>query len=126
MQSSLKRDGLRRGKNLLASSSGLSASGFSVTQFFSVLDSNDVEVFSHAGIEQEIVQFYSNLFSSEPIDTLCKQTCLSSIENHLDFSQRQSCEGFLSLQELSDAVKTLNLGKSPGSDGFSAKFYLHF
>ena len=93
---------------------------------FSVLDSNDVEVFSHAGIEQEIVQFYSNLFSSQPIDTLCKQTCLSSIENHLDFSQRQSCEEFLSLQELSDAVKTLNLGKSPGSDGFSAKFYLHF
>ena len=68
--------------------------------FFSVLDSNDVEVFSHAEIEQEIVQFYSNLFSSEPIDTLCKQTCLASIENHLDFSQRQSCEGFLSLQKL--------------------------
>ena len=93
---------------------------------FSVLDSNDAEVFSHAEIEQEIVQFYSNLFSTESIDTFCKQTCLASIENHLDFSQQQSCEGFLSLQELSDAVKTLNLGKSPGSDGFSVEFYLHF
>ncbi|KAK2561828.1 Transposon TX1 uncharacterized 149 kDa protein [Acropora cervicornis] len=93
---------------------------------FSVLDSNDAEVFSHAEIEQEIVQFYSNLFSSESIDTFCKQTCLASIENHLDFSQQQSCEGFLSLQELSDAVKTLNLAKSPGSDGFSVEFYLHF
>ena len=89
---------------------------------FSVLDSNDAEVFSHAEIQQEIVQFYSNLFSSETIDTFCKQTCLASIENHLDFSQQQ----FLSLQELSDAVKTLNLGKSPGSDGFSVEFYLHF
>ena len=76
---------------------------------FSVLDSNDVEAYSHAEIEQEIVQFYSNLFSSEPIDTLCKQTCLASIENHLDFSQRQSCEGFLPLQELFEAVGTLNL-----------------
>ena len=93
---------------------------------FSVLDSNDAEVFSHAEIEQEIVQFYSNLFSSESIDTFCKQTCLASIENHLDFSQQQSCEGFLSLQELSDAVKTLNLGKSPGSHGISVEFYLHF
>ena len=93
---------------------------------FSVLDSNDAEVFSHAEIEQEIVQFYSNLFSTDSIDTFCKQTCLASIENHLDFSQQQSCEGFLSLQELSDAVKTLNLGKSPGSDGFSVEFYLHF
>ena len=93
---------------------------------FSVLDSNDAEVFSHAEIEQEIEQFYSNLFSTESIDTFCKQTCLASIGNHLDFSQQQSCEGFLSLQELSDAVKTLNLGKSPGSDGFSVEFYLHF
>ena len=93
---------------------------------FSVLDSSDTEVFSHAEIEQEIVQFYSNLFSSESIDTFCKQTCLASIENHLDFSQQQSCEGFLSLQELSDAVKTLNLGKSNGPDGFLVEFYLHF
>ena len=91
-----------------------------------VLDSNDVEVSSHAEIEQEIVRFYSNLFSSESIDTFCKQTRLASIENHLDFSQQQSCEGFLLLQELADAVGTLNLCKSPGSDGFSVEFYLHF
>ena len=92
----------------------------------SVLNSDDVEVFSHTEIEHEIVQFYSHLFSSETIDPLCKQTCFASIENHLDFTQQQSCEGFLSLQELSDAVKTLNLGKSPGSDGFSVEFYLFF
>ena len=82
-----------------------------------------LKFFSHAEIEQEIVQFYSNLFLSEPIDTFCKQTCLASIENHLDFSQRQSCEGFLSLLELSEAVRTLNLGKSPGSDAFSVEFF---
>ena len=88
----------------------------------SVLNSDDVEVFSHTEIEHEIVQFYSHL----TIDPLCKQTCFASMENHLDFTQQQSCEGFLSLQELSDAVKTLNLGKSPGSDGFSVEFYLFF
>ena len=93
---------------------------------FSSLDSNDVEVSSQAEIEQEIVQFYSHFFSSEPIDTFCKHTCLVSIENHLDSSQQQSCEWFLSLQELSDAVKTLNLCKSLGSDGYSVEFYLHF
>ena len=92
----------------------------------SVLNSDDVEVFSHTEIEHEIVQFYSHLFSPETIDPLCKQTCFASIENHLDFTQQQSCEGFLSRQELSDAVKTLNLGKSPGSDGFSVEFYLFF
>ena len=73
-----------------------------------------------------IVQFYSHLFSSETIDSLCKQTCFASIENHIDFSQQQSCEGFLSLQELIGAIRFLNLCKSPGSDGFSVDFYLHF
>lgn len=92
----------------------------------SVLNSNDVEVFPHAEIEQELQQLYSHLFSSEPIDTCCKKTCLASIKNHLDFSQQQSREGILSLQELTYAVKTLKLGKLPGSDGFSVEFYLQF
>ena len=93
---------------------------FKLERISSVLNSDDVELFSHTEIEHEIVQFYSHLFSSETIDPLCKQTCFASNENHLDFTQQQSCEGFLSLQELSDAVKT------PGSDGFSVEFYLFF
>ena len=51
---------------------------------------------------------------------------MASIEKHLSASQQQSCEGFLSLQELSDSVKGLSLGKLPGSDGLSVEFYLHF
>ena len=92
----------------------------------SVLNSDDVEVFSSEEIEREHVRFYSDLFSSEPVDACCKQACLASIEKHLSASQQQSCEGFLSLQELTDSVKGLNLGKSPGSDGLSVEFYLHF
>lgn len=72
------------------------------------------------------MRFYWDLFSQESIDPCCKQSCLASIEKHLSFPQQQSCEGFLSLQELSDSVRSLNLGKSPGSDGLSVEFYLHF
>ena len=72
------------------------------------------------------MQFYSHLFSFEPIDTFGKETCLASIQNLLDLSQQQSSEGFLSLQELHNAVKTLNLCKSPGPDSFLVEFYLHF
>ena len=87
----------------------------------SVLNSDDVEVFSSEEIECEHVRFYS-----EPVDACCKQACLASIEKHLSASQQQSCERFLSLQELTDSVKGLNLGKSAGSDGLSIEFYLHF
>ena len=32
----------------------------------------------------------------------------------------------MSLDELTNSVKSLNTGKSPGSDGLSVEFYLHF
>ena len=51
---------------------------------------------------------------------------MASIEKHLSVLQQQSGKGFLSLQELTNSVKGLNLGKSPGSDGLSVEFYLHF
>jgi len=92
----------------------------------SVLNSDDVEVFSSDEIEREHVCFYSDLFSSEPVHACCKQACLTSIEKHISFSQQPSCEGFLWLQELTESVKGLNFGKSPGSDGLSVEFYLHF
>ena len=40
--------------------------------------------------------------------------------------QRDSCEGPLSLTELSNALKSLNLNRSPGLDGLTVEFYLHF
>ena len=92
----------------------------------SVLNSDNVEVFSSDEIEREHVRFYSDLFSSEPVDASCKQACLAIIEKHLSFSQQQSCEGLSSLQVLTESVKGLNLGKSPGSDGLSVEFFLHF
>ena len=36
------------------------------------------------------------------------------------------CEGLFTISELLDALKGLQTGKSPGSDGLSTKFYLSF
>ena len=99
------------------------------TRFFFKLEHERIQwnyissILNSDGIE---VRFYSDLFSEEPVDACCKQSCLTGIEKHLSFSQQQACEGFLTLQELTESVKSLNLGKSPGSDGLSAESYLHF
>ena len=85
----------------------------------SILDSNDVEVFTRKEIERAHVQFYSSLFSNEPIE----QRCLDSVGKFLSPSQSISCEGFLSSEELLNSVRSLNIGKSPGSDGLSVEFY---
>ena len=44
----------------------------------------------------------------------------------LSSEQRDSCEGPLSFTEISNALKSLNLNRSPGLDGLTVEFYLHF
>ena len=92
----------------------------------SILDRNDVEVFSREEIERAHVRFYSHLSSKEPINAVDKQICLDSIDKFLYPPQRYSCEGLLSLPELTDSLRSLNLGRSPGSDGLTTELYLHF
>ena len=40
--------------------------------------------------------------------------------------QQQHCEGMLTLDECLAALKTFNKNKSPGTDGFTAEFFLRF
>ena len=44
----------------------------------------------------------------------------------LNTEQQQHCEGMLTLDECLAALKTFNKNKSPGTDGFTAEFYLRF
>ena len=92
----------------------------------SVFDCDGTEVFMRDEIARAHVDFYSNLFSEEPIDSSYKQYCFDSIENTLSNDLSDSCEGLMVLPELTDSLKGLNLGRSPGSDGFTVEFYLRF
>ena len=44
----------------------------------------------------------------------------------LNTEQQQHCEGMPTLDECLAALKTFNKNKSPGTDGFTAEFYLRF
>lgn len=54
----------------------------------------------------------------------------TEIIDDLDLSltdhDREACEGFLTADELLFALKGLQTGKAPGSDGLSVEFYLAF
>ena len=57
---------------------------------------------------------------------LVKKCCLNGIPLTLSSEQLDSCEGPLSLTELSNALKSLNFNRSPGLDGLTVEFYLLF
>ena len=66
-------------------------------------------------------QFYSALFPEDDIQDLL----IFYISRSLAEEHRELCEGFVTLQELTDAV-IMNRNKTPGPDGLTAEFYSIF
>ena len=92
----------------------------------SILNDQGVEVSSYDEVEQAHVRFYTNLFSPDVIDGVCKRTLLDGLSRTLSGEDCGLCEGHLSLAELAASARGLSLGKSPGPDGFSTEFYCRF
>lgn len=92
----------------------------------SILDSDGIEVFTREEIESAHVDFYTHLFSAEPIDPECKEILFHGVNRFLSDDDRVMCEGIVTLAELTASLKTMNTNKAPGSDGFSVEFYTKF
>ena len=82
-----------------------------------------------AEILNEQQRFFQTLFSSQN-PTVDDARYKFFFDNdsivRLNTEQQQHCEGRLTLDECLAALKTFNKNKSPGTDGFTAEFYLSF
>lgn len=63
-----------------------------------------------------VKDFYSNLYSDEPTSPEAIQCALQAVEARLTERDKISCEGPLTIDELSDAVKQLKTGRT--TNGF--------
>ena len=72
------------------------------------------------------VDFYSALFTAGEIDSSIQVDLLSSLSARLPDDAQAHCEGLLSSNEVSTALKGMPHNKSPGSDGLPMEFYLAF
>lgn len=94
--------------------------------FDSLFDGSGTEKFSHSDIELILTTFYKDLFTKSAIDMQIQTEIIDDLELSLTDLERANCEGSLSNQELFAALKGLQTGKSPGSDGLPTEFYLTF
>ena len=92
----------------------------------SVYDLNGTEVSSQEEIEKAHVNFYSCLFSEEPVGVALQDDLLSSLQCELSSDQASSCEGQMTLDEMTFALKKMNSNKASGPDGLSVEFYVKF
>ena len=77
-------------------------------------------------MESILVDFYKNLFSKDNLYLHVQQSLIDDLEFTLSDSERVSCEGDLTKDELFMALGGLQTGKSPGSDGLPTEFYKAF
>ena len=96
------------------------------SQISSIYDSSGVEVSSQEEIERAHFDLYSSLFSEEPVDLNFQDDLLSSLSRQLSPHQASLCEGAMTIDEVSFAIKNMNTNKSPGPDGLTVEFYRKF
>ena len=70
--------------------------------------------------------FYLNLFTACSTDIDTQRDLLSNITRTLPPGEVSSCEGLLCSDEIFTALNGMARGKTPGSDGLPAEFYLAF
>ena len=66
---------------------------------------------------KEIESFYENLYASHDEDNK------EAFNDKLTDEERENLEGYITIEECSNVLKTFPAGNSPGDDGFTAEFY---
>ena len=94
--------------------------------FDCLLDANGLEKTAAADMESILVDFYRKLFAKDALDLRIQASLIDDLEFSLTASECDSCEGDFSSEELFSALKSLQTGKSPGSDGLPAELYIAF
>ena len=72
------------------------------------------------------MDFFSTLFSADELDLKVQEDLLENLSVRLPSSSSASCDGPITLDEARKALEGAAIGRSPGSDGLSAEFYLAF
>ena len=87
---------------------------------------------SHAITDEEILNeckdFYQNLYTSKNIDEEAISNYINEtkVPNKLSDEEQEICEGVISIEECTNALKLMGNDKSPGLDGLPIEFYKQF
>ena len=70
--------------------------------------------------------FYEDLYTAEPTSEEAQREMLQDIQKTLTTQQKNLTNGIITKDEIQNAIKGMNNGKSPGSDGIPSEFYKRF
>ena len=97
-----------------------------------LIDDHGNELTKIDDILNEQKMFYQSLYSTKVEENSDRNEIYQEFfpneeyVKKLDDEQAQSIEGEITVQECYNVLKNMKKNKSPGSDGFTSEFYLHF
>ena len=93
-----------------------------------LLTEDGQEIANPEHIRKQIKSFYEYLYTKKSLQT--ERECLEFLTRintpHLSESDKASCEGKLTLQNIWEALISMKNGKTPGNDGLTKEFYVCF
>ena len=95
-------------------------------QMFKLVDSKGEIINKTDDMLNETKLFYENLYEDKPNTFINSEEFFTEAIPKLDNYDSNTLEGLISLEEASNALKNMNNGKSPGSDGMSVDFFKFF
>lgn len=123
MDATLHKFGNKAGK-LLAR---LCRGPFRPTHITSLRDTSGTIHSTPQDIKKAILQYYSSLYATEPIDKKAAQALLENISiPMITPSQLETLNAPICLPEISYTICSLAPSKAPGPDGFTGEFYKTF
>ena len=115
-----------RGKEIQNISTGLEKRHFNSKTIRNLVTDDGITIFTDVEILQEAKNYYESLYTSITDKELSNEYddifFPENIEAKLTNDQKLSCEGELSAAECFESLKTMVMGRSPGTDGLPAEF----
>ena len=91
-----------------------------------ILDNGDILTRGNEILDEEKL-YYEKLYSScEPDDCNLNDLLIDSGAPKLDNAAQENCEGMITLNECSNALRDMPNNKTPGTDGLPTEFYKFF
>jgi len=94
-----------------------------ITEVFS--DNGDIVTDNMAILDEEY-KYYRKLYTCVQSNEKDIVEFLGNISKKVNLNQQQDCDKNITKDEIYTALRTMNKQKSPGSDGLTVEFYLHF
>ena len=85
--------------------------------FSSLFDAQTLKLLVTMILKDILVSFYSRLLTKESIDHQAQDDLLLNVTKSIDSKDQSHLENEITLDELTNAVKSLPTFKAPGSDG---------